>query len=103
MGAEIEITSGRLAVVHGPTLLQGGDVRALDIRSGAAMVLAALAAEGTTRIDNVIYIDRGYQNIDGKLLALGADVSREAEVRPDVPAARYEEPIEWGTVPFPQA
>ncbi|NLD72939.1 MAG: UDP-N-acetylglucosamine 1-carboxyvinyltransferase [Chloroflexi bacterium] len=103
MGAEIEITSGRMAVVHGPTLLQGGDVRALDIRSGAAMVLAALAAEGTTRIDNVIYIDRGYQNIDGKLLALGADVSREAEVRPDVPAARYEEPIEWGTVPFPQA
>ena len=64
------------------------------------MVLAALAAEGTTRIDNVVYIDRGYQNIDGKLRDLGASVAREAEVSPDVPAARCEEPIEWGTVPF---
>ena len=100
MGAEIDLPSGRMAVVHGPTLLHGCDVCALDIRSGAAMVLAALAAEGTTRIDNVVYIDRGYQNIDGKLRDLGASVAREAEVSPDVPAARCEEPIEWGTVPF---
>lgn len=102
MGAQIDITSSRLAVVQGPTPLRGTPVRALDIRSGAAMVLAGLAAEGTTHIDNVAYIDRGYQSIDSKLRELGASISRVAEVDHDAPVERCEEPIEWGTVPFPQ-
>ena len=102
MGAQIDIASSRMAIVQGPTRLRGTDLCAPDIRSGAAMVLAGLAAEGTTQIDNVLCIDRGYQNIDSKLRDLGARISRVAEANHDAPVARCEEPIEWGTVPFPQ-
>ncbi len=102
MGAQIEIASSRMAVVQGRTPLQGREVAALDIRSGAAMVLAGLTAEGTTHIDNVVVIDRGYQNLDNRLRDLGASISRIAELDHDAPVANSEEPIEWGTVPFPQ-
>jgi len=103
MGAQIEILSSRMAVVQGRTPLAGSDVSALDIRSGAALVLAGLAAEGTTRIDNVIVIDRGYQGLDGRLRALGAEVHRVAEEDHNAPVAGSQEPIEWGTVPFRRA
>jgi len=66
-------------------------------------VLAGLAAEGTTRIDNVIVIDRGYQGLDGRLRALGAEVHRVAEEDHNAPVAGSQEPIEWGTVPFRRA
>ncbi len=99
MGARIDISgSGRMAMVHGPTALHGTDVTALDIRSGAALVLAGLAAEGNTQIGNVIYIDRGYQDIDSKLQQLGAVISRSEEVGHPCPAPNCEEPVEWAQV-----
>jgi UDP-N-acetylglucosamine 1-carboxyvinyltransferase len=99
MGARIDISgSGRMAMVHGPTPLRGAQVNALDIRSGAAMILAGLAAEGTTLIDNVVYIDRGYQDITSKFEQLGAEIRRMEESEPDCPAGECTEPIEWGVV-----
>jgi len=100
MGAQIDIASGRMATVRGPAPLKGADVCALDIRSGAAMVLAGLAAEGTTRVSQVIRIDRGYQDIDLKLRRLGAVVSRVEEAEYPCPASDYEEPVEWAALPF---
>ncbi|GAG27225.1 unnamed protein product, partial [marine sediment metagenome] len=101
MGGRIDVSgSGRMAMVHGPAPLQGTDVCALDIRSGAAMVLAGLAAEGTTRISNVIYVDRGYQNIEAKLKQLGAVISRIEESEHLCPVVDCEEPIEWDTIPL---
>lgn len=97
MGAHIDVSgSGRIAMVHGPTPLQGAEVCALDIRSGAAMILAGLVAEGLTEISNVIYIDRGYQDIATKLKALGASVSRAEESKHRCPEAERSEPLEWG-------
>ena len=57
--------------------LSGADVMASDLRASAALVLAGLSSKGTTRVNRVYHIDRGYENIDGKLLALGANISRE--------------------------
>jgi UDP-N-acetylglucosamine 1-carboxyvinyltransferase len=76
MGAEIQVT-GQTARIVGPTRLRGTTVRARDIRSGAALVLAALAADGTTTIEDAFHIDRGYENIGPTLTQLGAVVSRE--------------------------
>jgi UDP-N-acetylglucosamine 1-carboxyvinyltransferase len=75
MGARIRV-NGQTALVYGPSSLKGASVRALDIRSGAAMVLAALCADGETQIGDVHYIDRGYEDIDGKLAGLGAVIRR---------------------------
>ena len=71
MGAQIS-TEGRSAVIDGPCKLTGCDVRATDLRAGAAMILAGLVAEGTTRIGDLHHIDRGYENIVAKLKNLGA-------------------------------
>lgn len=76
MGAQIAV-SGQTARISGPTRLRGTTVRALDIRCGAALVLAALAAEGTTVIEDAFHIDRGYEDIDATLRSLGAVVARE--------------------------
>ncbi len=101
MGARIDVSgSGRTAMVHGPTPLRAARVQALDIRSGAALVLAALAAEGQTQIDNVLFIDRGYQDIDAKLQQLGAVVSRVSEEEHTCPHAECDEPVEWGLAPY---
>lgn len=75
MGAQIS-TEGRSAVIDGPCKLTGCDVRATDLRAGAAMILAGLVAEGTTRIGDLQHIDRGYENIVAKLKNLGADIER---------------------------
>ena len=75
MGAQIS-TEGRSAVIDGPCKLTGCDVRATDLRAGAAMILAGLVAEGTTRIGDLNHIDRGYENIVAKLKNLGADIER---------------------------
>jgi len=77
MGAQIQV-KGQTAVVQGPTRLQGATVNALDIRSGAAVVLAGLVAQGTTEVTNVHYVDRGYESIDAKLASLGASIQRVA-------------------------
>lgn len=75
MGAEI-VSTGSSAIVTGPTKLHGALVRALDVRAGAAVLLAALVADGTTIIDEVYHLDRGYERIDEKLRTLGASLER---------------------------
>ena len=75
MGADITL-EGQTALIRGPTPLVGSEVKALDIRSGAALILAALAAEGKSVICNMGYIDRGYGGIDTKLNQLGARIER---------------------------
>ena len=76
MGANISI-EGPSAIVKGGQPLSGADVMASDLRASAALVLAGMAANGITRVNRVYHIDRGYENIDGKLRALGANISRE--------------------------
>jgi len=75
MGADIR-TEGRHAVVRGVERLSGCPVRATDVRAGAALVLAGLAAEGQTEVHDVVHVDRGYRDLPGSLAALGADVTR---------------------------
>ncbi|MDR1538397.1 MAG: UDP-N-acetylglucosamine 1-carboxyvinyltransferase [Clostridiales bacterium] len=75
LGCDVTV-EGRVAVIEGESCLTGAEVRATDLRAGAALVIAGLAARGTTTISNVKYIDRGYENIESKLKDLGADVSR---------------------------
>jgi UDP-N-acetylglucosamine 1-carboxyvinyltransferase len=75
MGAKIT-TSDRSANIEGPAKLVGCDVRATDLRAGAAMILAGLVAEGETRIGDLHHIDRGYEDIVEKLKNLGADIER---------------------------
>jgi UDP-N-acetylglucosamine 1-carboxyvinyltransferase len=75
MGAEV-VTSGTTAIVSGPTPLIGASVRALDIRAGAALVLAGLAAQGCTEISDIYHLDRGYEALDQKLRSLGAAIQR---------------------------
>lgn len=75
MGADIR-TQGRVAVVRGVRKLTGADVSVWDLRGGAALIIAALSAEGRSRIFPGKHIDRGYENIEKKLFALGADIIR---------------------------
>ena len=79
MGARITV-EGRSAIITGPTPLHGAAVSVPDIRSGAALVIAALCADGTTELENVFHLDRGYESLETKLRSLGARVER---VRPD--------------------
>lgn len=76
MGLKVEIMNSHQAIIIGKAKLKGTNVASCDIRAGAAMVLAALAAEGETLITDIRYIDRGYQDMDKKLQALGADIER---------------------------
>lgn len=75
MGAKIKV-DGKVAIITGVDELTSAPVKATDLRAGAAMVLAGLAANGTTEIDNIEFIDRGYDNIVEKLSAVGADIKR---------------------------
>jgi len=75
MGARIHI-DGRTAIVDGPTPLTGARVIASDLRASASLVLAGLIAPEETIVDRVYHIDRGYEKIEGKLRAVGADISR---------------------------
>ena len=84
MGASIEVDD-QSAFVQGVDHLTGATVKACDLRAGAAMVVAGLAAEGVTKIEDVVYIERGYQDIVGKFRALGADIACVDE--PDEPDA----------------
>jgi UDP-N-acetylglucosamine 1-carboxyvinyltransferase len=79
MGADIR-TEGHHAVLRGVERLSAAPVRALDIRAGAAMVVAALSADGVTEIDDMYHVDRGYQDFEAKLSSLGAVVRREREL-----------------------
>ena len=88
MGAHIAI-HGSEAVVDGPAALTGARVIASDLRASASLVLAGLVAQGETVIDRVYHIDRGYERIEAKLRAVGADIER---IRASVTAALREEP-----------
>jgi UDP-N-acetylglucosamine 1-carboxyvinyltransferase len=81
MGADIR-TEGHHAVVRGVDRLSSAPVRALDLRAGAALILAALGADSVTEIADVGHVDRGYEDIDSKLSALGAEVSRQPSLQP---------------------
>lgn len=75
MGASIQV-DGKVAVVEGVEQLKGAPLKADDLRAGAAMVIAGLAATGVSEVENVIYIDRGYENIVEKLTDMGASIKR---------------------------
>ena len=75
MGAKIQV-SGKSAAVTGCEQLHGATVKAHDLRAGAALVIAGLAAQGETWVEDIHYIERGYENLIGKLTALGADIQR---------------------------
>lgn len=76
MGAEVRV-AGRVAVVNGVKTLHGAAVKCTDLRGGAALVIAGLCAEGTTRVTELTHIDRGYDAIERDLSALGARIRRE--------------------------
>src|SRR5439155_25041906 len=76
LGASIEI-DGHRAVVRGVSGYQGAPVMATDLRASASLVLAALAASGTTEVSRVYHLDRGYERMEAKLARLGARVRRE--------------------------
>ena len=77
MGADIEITEGEIRIT-GVESLHGADVKGTDLRAGAALVIAALSAEGVSTVTGLEYIDRGYEDFLGKLKRLGADIKRES-------------------------
>jgi len=81
MGADIR-TEGHHAVIRGVGHLSAAPVRALDIRAGAAMVIAALCADGVTAVEDMYHVDRGYQDFEAKLAGLGAEVRRERRLTP---------------------
>ncbi len=78
MGARVR-KEGATAIIHGVKELHGAPIMASDLRASAALVLAAMAAKGSTRIDRVYHIDRGYEKIEQKLIAVGADIERIKE------------------------
>lgn len=73
MGAEIQV-DGRIAIIEGGRQLTGALVQACDLRAGAAMVIAGMVASGQTVVEDIHFIERGYENFVGKLQSLGADI-----------------------------
>lgn len=86
MGAQISV-DGRLAVIEGVDHLNAAPVKATDLRAGAALLVAALSAHGTTQIEDIEHIERGYEDVTEKLRALGADIRRVHVPEPAVPCA----------------
>ena len=76
MGADVEVTDERRARITGPTPLHGAEVGIADLRAGATLILAALTASGTSVISGIEHVDRGYEQIEAKLVALGAQINR---------------------------
>ena len=75
MGANITI-DGKVAIIEGTGKLNGAPVKACDLRAGAALIIAGLAADGITEIEDIHHIERGYQDMDGKLRGIGADIEK---------------------------
>jgi len=86
LGARVNADGGRSAIVTGVERLSGATVRATDLRAGAALIVAALAAEGETRVYDTYHVERGYEDIVGKLCGIGAELWRE-----DNDGHRYED------------
>lgn len=78
MGADIKVESN-IAIIHGVSRYSGARVNAPDLRAGAALIIAGLAADGITVIDDIHYIERGYETIDVKLRGLGAQIEKVAD------------------------
>ena len=79
MGANIIFCDPHRAIINGPTQLYGTEIPSLDIRSGAALIIAGLVAKGQTIINNIYQVDRGYEKIEERLQKLGADIKRIKE------------------------
>jgi UDP-N-acetylglucosamine 1-carboxyvinyltransferase len=79
LGARVELLDTHHASIHGPAPLHGAEVEMGDLRAGASLILAALAAEGTSVIHGAHHVRRGYENIEGKFLDLGAQIERVSE------------------------
>jgi UDP-N-acetylglucosamine 1-carboxyvinyltransferase len=77
MGADISV-DGKVAVIEGTGKLMGAPVKACDLRAGAALIIAGLAAHGITEIEDIYHIERGYENMDLKLQGLGAEISKKS-------------------------
>ena len=75
MGADVSV-DGRVAIIEGIEKFVGAPVKAVDLRAGAAMVIAGLAAEGTTEIEDIYHVERGYEHIEDKLRSLGANIKK---------------------------
>ena len=78
MGAEIKVKNNETAKIHGVQAVHGAHIDVPDLRAGAALTIAALAADGQTVMDWIDYIERGYEDFDGKLRGIGADIVKEA-------------------------
>ena len=83
MGANIQV-DGKIAVIEGVNSLTGVNVKATDLRAGAAMIIAGLAANGETTVEDIQYIDRGYEDVVGKFATIGANIRRVIASEPDV-------------------
>ena len=77
MGADISV-DGKVAVIEGTGKLMGAPVKACDLRAGAALIIAGLAASGVTEIEDIFHIERGYDCMEEKLRALGADIEKKS-------------------------
>ena len=75
MGARIDV-DGKVAVTHGVERLSGAMVMATDLRASASLVIAGLVADGETLVDRIYHLDRGYEQMEAKLRALGAEIER---------------------------
>ena len=75
MGASIKV-DGSTAIIEGGVPLSGAPVKAVDLRAGVAMIIAGLAVKGRTEIEDIHYIERGYDDVVGKLRAVGADIKK---------------------------
>lgn len=87
MGADITV-NGKVALIEGTGKLMGAPVKACDLRAGAALIIAGLAASGVTEIEDIFHIERGYDCMEGKLRAMGADIEKVSV--PDKPNAKSE-------------
>jgi UDP-N-acetylglucosamine 1-carboxyvinyltransferase len=76
MGAKAEILDDHRAIIHGPTPLHGAEIKSLDLRAGATLVIAALIAEGKSTLNDAETIDRGYAKLEERLKLLGAEIER---------------------------
>lgn len=76
MGASVKMLNPHQAIIQGPAKLRGCNIRSFDLRAGASLIIAALCAQGTTTIEEIYQVDRGYERIEERLAALGADIKR---------------------------
>jgi len=76
MSVKYEICDPHRAVVWGPSSLRGANVKSRDLRGGAALVIAGLAARGTTTVSDIEHVERGYEDLDGRLRAIGANIEK---------------------------